>query len=124
MGKCLEEANRAISEFKSATGDKYIVDQWLFEKFSQVCNSVDILCDEFDLGELSVSVDYATLDINVSVLCDGIEVDTRMHNKAGKDNMMLVIMKVANKVTYTNVDKGDTLKIEFSFPRIWEKNVR
>lgn len=117
MGKCFDMAKE-----KFVTVDSYVINEELLQSFSKVCDTIDALCDEFDFNNLNVSIDYATLDIKISVLCDGIEIDTRKYDMPGKDNKLLVIMKVANRIVYTNIDKGDTLKIEFSFPRIWEKS--
>jgi len=116
MGRCFDIAKERLD-----VGDNYVVKEDLLHDFMRVCDTLDKLCDDFCLSDLTVSVDRSTLDIKMSFLCDGIEIDTRKANVYGKDNKMLVIMKVANKVSYKNVDKGDTLKIEFSFPSIWER---
>lgn len=116
MGKCFDIAKERLD-----VGDNYVVKEDLLHDFIRVCDTLDELCDDFCLSNLTVNVDRLTLDIKMSVLCDGIEIDTRKANVYGKDNKMLVIMKVANKVSYTNIDRGDTLKIEFLFPSIWER---
>lgn len=121
MIKCYELASAVIEEANRFYGEGYKINNDLRNSFKEVCDILDEICAEYGGSGFSVDVDPSSLDIMVGMFCDGFEIDTRKHNVEGVDNKILVIMKVSNNFKVTNVDRGDTMKIEFSFPTIWER---
>lgn len=110
---CYSSAVELIEEASQEFGNGYILNDAKYDSLKYICEAVDNLVEEIDCESVNVSVNEATKQFTIEVVCDEVIFEQ------GRSNGFFKLIQMLNSFSFSKKGK-EFIRIALNIDNMWE----